>query len=179
MTMKLWDHAIGATGIDLGVWAAPQSEPVVAAAERDALVVEFDCWLNAQEDPTRAATSAPYRARLAFTGVVAYRVMDGELPPYQLDFGDHDDPPCLFEVEPDGVDLAQRMCRDESWLPVARRSHDPQGWFDALDAWDPEQTPAPPRPAGVRHFIVEGDDTYVEVLAPRYAFSRTAMADCS
>lgn len=172
--MKHWDHAVPAEGIDLGVWMDAQADPEIAFADADSLVVDFPCWKPLPRGDVASPQKAPYSGRLRFSGVQAHRVLDGELGPYRLVRGGFANPECFFEVRLSEHDASTKMEREPSWLPSVRQEYDPCRWFARLDAWNPEQAPPPDLPHHARHFIVDGRNSCVEVLASRYEFERVS-----
>ena len=81
-------------------------------------------------------------------------------------------PECLFEVDLSAYDAGERISREASWLPSVVQRHDPSGWFEELDQWNPAYAPAPRRHSAGRHFVVVGDDAYFEILASTYTFEK-------
>lgn len=174
--MKHWDHAVPAEGVDLGVWMDAQADPEIVVVDVDSLVVDFPCWEPLSHGEVAAPRNAPYSGRLRFSGVQAHRVLDGELGPYRLVRGGFAHPECFFEVRLSNYDTSTKMEREPSWLPSVRQEQDPCRWFARLDAWNPEHTSPPDLPHRARHFIVDGRNSYVEVLASRYEFERVPRA---
>lgn len=170
--MKHWDRAVPAEGIDLGVWMDAQANPEIVSAEQDELIVTFPCWNpRARGDPT-PPEKAPYAGKLSFRDVRGYRRLNGELAPYRYVRGRFAHPECLFEVRLAQYDTRKSIDRDASWLPSIAREHDPGRWFHSLDAWDPKQAAPPELPADTHHYLVDGRDAFLEVLASRYEFER-------
>jgi hypothetical protein len=170
--VKHWDHTVPAEGVDLGVWMAAQADPEIVFVDANSLVVDFPCWEPRSRGDLAAPQNAPYSGRLRFSGVQAHRVLDGELGPYRMVRGNFADPECLFEVRLSEYDASTKMAREPSWLPSVRHEHDPRRWFARLDAWNPKHAPPPDLPHLARHFIVDGRNSYVEVLSEKFEFER-------
>lgn len=170
--MKNYDHILVGHGTDLGYWMDAQSEPELVYASKDEVNVKISCWLNHLEDPNSEAIDAPYELVITFKDVLGYQRLYSELPQYTLDYGGYDDPPFIFCIDHSSINVEKLLHREpDSWYPRVFERNGNTTWFEQMEKWNPDE-PIADLPAGIKHFLVHGHDTFIEVLADSFSVEK-------
>ncbi len=169
--MKNYDHILNGHGIDLGYWMDAQSEPELMHASNEEVKVKISCWLNYLEDPNSEAIDAPYGIIITFKDVIGYQKLYSELPQYTLDYGDYRDPPFIFRIDHSSISIEKLLHREESWYPKVFERRGNTTWFEQMEKWNPNES-ITDLPAGIKHFLVHGHDTFIEILAGSFSVEK-------